>query len=131
MFLRRAWVSVSEYILHDAPVSGCDHGMESSAIFDLIYVRPCRQIYISPFAESEFFTVYDHVEITLYDNEHKMVLRLPWFGVDDVVFANDFSCEDIVVNVALPADVFFAEKYRRTAAFLPFVTHFRNFVAQI
>ena len=105
----RERVPVAEYVFHDAPVGRRSHCMEVVPVFDLVYVHPCRQVDVGSFPEPELLSVDDHVHVSIDHDDDQMVLRLPWLAPYDMIFAFDFSCEDVIVYVADFFHALFAE----------------------
>ena len=107
----RKRVSVSEDVLHDTSVCGRSQCVESSAVFDLIYVDPCGKIDVGPFAESEVLTVDNHIYVSFHYYDDQMILWLTWFGICYMVFSLDLAGEDIIVDISYIFNAFLSKKY--------------------
>ena len=117
-------VAVTEDILNDSLVRGSNHCVEGIIIFDLIYIRPGRQIYISVFLERIFASIDDHSEGSLEHDNHKVILRPPWFRVFNVVTTNNLAGKDIIIDIAYVLDAFLSEDNRRALLSGYFFVHF-------
>ena len=117
-------ISVPENVLNNGLVRSSGHGLEVFIIFNLVYVCPCRQVYIGVFCEYVLRSVYDDSQGPFkYDND-QMVFRTSWFRVPYVVSTNDFACEDVIVDISYILHAFLSENYSRTSFSGVFFAHF-------
>ena len=108
--IRRKRVSVAENILNYGFVCCRDHGMKIIAVFDLVYVRPSRQVDVRLWPEMDVFSIDNQIDISLDYNDDEVVFGLSWFGVYDMVRSLYFAGKNIVINVSHPFDGFLAEE---------------------
>ena len=129
--VRWKWISVSEDILHYASVGSCRHGMESAAVFDLVYVGPGREVDVCILLESLPLSVDDEIHMTFSHDDDQMIFGAAWLGIDYVILTLYLTGKDIVVDITYALDTLFSEKNSRTRCFLSFFVHFCTIMAQM